>query len=486
MNVPGRYLLRTLGCKANLADSELIEASLQRKGWRAALAGEAADLCIVNSCTVTDEADRESRRIAARLARQNPQSAVVMTGCGAEVEPERLAAAPGIAYVVGNSDKSRLAELVLEAWSAARKPGSGSGTLLGQVHGYDEMLSRHPMDREWASGDLQFPEMESRSRTRVFLKVQEGCNSFCTFCVIPYGRGPARSQEPDRVVASVAGLAAAGIREVVLTGTNLGEYGTDLADDSGLRHESALRSIPRGLAFEALVRRILSETSIDRVRVGSLDPTEITPGLISLVRESGGRLCPHFHVSLQSVDTRILRGMKRRYTSLEVRRTLEQIATSLPEAFVGMDLITGFPGETDEIHQSSVKLLEELPWTRLHVFPYSERSGTPATRMPGEVPRQVRLERSRELNALGLARHEKWVRQQLDASGGRLLRVLMEHPARWGGDGLRYFSGYTANYIRVLAAPNAAPAWNSATDLLARAVSIDTQGVEIAVFAQPA
>jgi threonylcarbamoyladenosine tRNA methylthiotransferase MtaB len=480
---PGRYVVRTLGCKANFADSQLIEAALQDRGWRASGAGEPADLCILNSCTVTDEADRESRRQAARLSRQNPDAAVVLTGCGAEIEPERLAGAPGVSYVVGNSDKSRLADLILKAWESARSQGrqlrkESGGEILGQVRNYTQMLSRHPMDREWPLGELRAPELSSRSRTRVFLKVQEGCNSFCTFCVIPYGRGPARSHDPQEVVREVARLSAAGVREIVLTGTNLGDYGVDLDETQATRH-------PRGFAFEMLVRRVLSETSIERLRLGSLDPTEITPGLIDLVRESNSRLCPHFHVSLQSVDTRILRGMKRRYTAIEVRQTLERIATELPHAFVGMDLITGFPGETDAIHDASARTLEELPWTRLHVFPYSERTGTPATRMPGSIAGPLRLERTRELNRLGLSRHERWVRQQLAASGGSLPKVLIEHPARWGGDGLQYLSGYTPNYIRVLAEGDSQTAWNRTTDLVAREVSIDPSGLEVAVLAHP-
>ena len=480
-------MVRTLGCKANFADGQLIEAELQKRGWRPSVAGEPTDLCIINSCTVTDEADRESRRLAARLARQNPEAAVVMTGCGAEVEPERLAGAPGISYVVGNSDKSRLADLVLGAWESARRSGrqlrqNGRGEVLGQVRNYEQMLSRHPMDREWPVGDIQFPVHGSQDapgfKTRSFVKVQEGCNSFCTFCIIPYGRGPARSLEPDHVVAEVARLAVSGVREVVLTGTNLGDYGVEWTEGP----ESRTR---RGHEFEMLVRRLVSETSIERIRVGSLDPTEITPGLIGLVRDSEGRLCPHFHVSLQSVDTRILRSMKRRYTSLEVRRTLEQIATQLPEAFVGMDLITGFPGETPEIHDASRKLLEELPWSRLHVFPYSERTGTPATRMPGAVPVAVRLQRSRELNSLGLQRHEQWVRRQLEASGGWLRQVLMERPAKWGGDGLHYASGYTPNYIRVLAPGSISADWNRLLDFQAQEVASDPAGIEVAVRAAP-
>lgn len=474
-----RYRVLTLGCKANSYDSQLIEEELQRRGWLPASQDDAAELCIINSCTVTDEADRQSRRLASKLSNQNPGATVVITGCAAEVDPERLATSRGVSYVVGNSDKPRLVELALQA----RSTQAPSHTVLGQVRGYEEHLSRHPMDREWPSAEEQFPagvrlEQGNTLRTRAFLKIQEGCNAFCTYCIIPYGRGPARSQEPERVIEQVQRLVSDGAREVILTGTNLGEYGEEF--DSNARQ-------PRGALLAALCARLLSETRLERLRVGSLDPTEIHDSLLELVQSSGGRLCPHFHVSLQSPLTRILRGMKRRYSGVETEKTLLKIAERLPDAFVGMDVITGFPGEDLAAFEETVQVLTRLPWSRLHVFPYSERSGTPATRMKGSVPQVERLRRARELNALSRARQKEWVESQVRKSGGVLKQILVERPVRWAGDGpdssRRYWSGYTPNYLRVLIPVSEPNPWNHVISLRAATVLEDPQGHEVAIEA---
>lgn len=472
-----RYMVRTLGCKANSYDSQLLEAELQRRGWKPAAADSPAELCVINSCTVTDEADRQSRRMASKFAATHPGATVVITGCAAEVDPDRLATSAGVSYVVGNSDKPRLVELVLEA----RKIGSRkAGEVLGQVRNYDEIRSRHPMDREWPSAEEQFPSGVSlreghNARTRGFLKIQEGCNSFCTYCIIPYGRGPARSQQPERVLGQVRELVAKGVRELILTGTNLGEYGTEWSPEAG-------PSLPNGVGLEKLVRRVIDETRVERIRLGSLDPTEITPGLIELVRESGGRLCPHFHVSVQSPDTRILRAMKRRYTYVEVERTLQRIRDRLPDAFVGMDLITGFPGEGPDEFDRTVRKLEALPWSRIHVFPYSERSGTPATRLQGAVPQAERLRRARVLNELGRNRMRQWLTGRIQASGGILNGVLIERPVRWGIERRTYWSGYTADYLRVLIPYQAGPTlWNQTVSVRCGALLEDAQAHEIVI-----
>ncbi|MCM2322479.1 MAG: tRNA (N(6)-L-threonylcarbamoyladenosine(37)-C(2))-methylthiotransferase MtaB [Oligoflexia bacterium] len=435
----GSYLIKTLGCKANLYDSQLIEAELKRRGWVRWNPAEPAPggplLCVVNSCTVTDEADRQTRKLAARLFREHPEARIVVTGCGAEIDPERLASSPGIHYLIGNRDKPRLVELILEKLQSAPggTPEGAGAQVLGAPVGYAEMLSRHPMDREWPLVESAFaaPPVhsgEDPGRTRAFLKIQEGCNSFCTYCVIPYGRGPSRSLRPEEAVAQVRQLVAQGVRELVITGTNIGDYGTDWSERPLL---------------EELLELIFEQTELERLRVSSLDPTEITPSLVALM-EREKRFCPHFHVSLQSPDSRILRLMKRRYGFEEVRECLGRIAR-IPAppggVFVGMDLITGFPGESAEDFERTCEVLEALPWTRLHVFPYSERAGTPAGRLPGSVPREERLSRARRLNDLSLRRmtslHEKLV-------GARLDSVLLERPRG------KEVSGYTSNYLRVI------------------------------------
>lgn len=497
---PGSYIVRTLGCKANLSESQTIEGELQRRGWRPWTPDSPCappGLCVVNTCTVTDEADRQSRRLAARLGREHPGALVVVTGCSAEVDPERLARSPGIHYVIGNRDKPRMIELILDhvrdhARDHARDhvgdpPAdgalSGKGEVLGVARGYDELLSRHPMDRDWpAVGEaspVPVPAFGSPSgRTRAFLKIQEGCNSFCTYCIIPYGRGPSRSLDPARVIERVRALVGQGFREVVLTATNLGDYASDASHDES-----------PGLGFAELVARILAETGLERLRMSSLDPTEITPRLLEVL-EREPRFCPHFHVSLQSPHSRILRLMKRRYGFAEVERCLKAIAslTRAPTGgvFVGMDVITGFPGETRREFEESCQALTELPWHRLHVFPYSERGGTPATRLPGSVPAAERAARARILSELSLCRlrhrHEERLR-----GGESLEQVLLEKPGRAPRGLPREFQaiplwrgGYTPNYHRVFVPEHEARLGNDRVSVRPLALCVDSAAGEVA------
>lgn len=424
-----KYSLRTLGCKANFADGQAIEAELQKRGWHPAATRGEADLCIVNSCTVTDEADRQSRKLAARLGRENPTARVVVTGCAAEVDPERLQNSVGIHYVVGNQDKPRLVELVLQAL-ARERPLRGES--LGGVEGYAEMRSRHPLDREWPLPDsLDADAPGEGARTRAFLRIQEGCNAFCTYCIIPYGRGPSRSASVAQLVEQVRGLVAQGTREVVLTGTNIGDYGTDWNEEPQLA---------------ALIRALLRETAIDRIRLGSLDPAEITPEILALLATEP-RLCPHIHFSLQSAHSRVLRAMKRKYTAEMAQDRLEKLARLPRPIYVGMDVITGFPGETAEEFEESFRRLAQWPWSRMHVFPYSEREGTPATRLPGSVAPAERQARAERLRALSDTRLRELYEARL--ARGRVEGVLWEGHGRDEVDGQPGWMGHTADYLRV-------------------------------------
>ncbi|MGK5083782.1 tRNA (N(6)-L-threonylcarbamoyladenosine(37)-C(2))-methylthiotransferase MtaB [Bdellovibrionota bacterium FG-1] len=492
-NESNYYVLKTLGCKSNIYDSQLIEAELRRRGWcpfepdADSRCLGVPKLCIVNSCTVTDEADRQTRKLASRLSRENPQARVVVTGCGAEIDPERLARSVGIHYVVGNQDKPRMVELILEKMN--QQDNSTSGEILGAVSGYSEMTSRHPLDREWPSVEASFvtPPVGldgHAGKTRAFLKIQEGCNSFCTYCIIPYGRGPARSLKPREVLSQVLILVNEGVREIVITGTNVGDYGVDW----GMDPQTALAE---------LFALILDESPLERLRVGSLDPTEITPALLKLMAKNP-RLCPHFHVSLQATDGAILRRMKRKYGPVEVRECLKQIASlnMLPGGvFVGMDLIAGFPGEQTTDFEVTLAALSELEWSRLHVFPYSEREGTPATRLPGSVSHQERMRRSKKLGELSFARIQRHYERALEqckmSSKGLLKGVLFERPMdrvpeAWstGEQGVIWANGYTANYLRVvipLPRDRAQELRNQILDVVPTSVLIDAAAGE-AVF----
>ncbi len=431
-----RFLVKTLGCKANSSDGQQIEAGLLKHGWSPATGETDADVIVVNSCTVTDEADRQSRKLVRDLVRKNPSVRVIYTGCGAEVDPEGALKMPGVSAVIGNQDKDRAADRIVEHVEAA----PSEPEILGTVRGYQEFRSRHPMDREWAMPStgaeeiLSLDPSASTFRTRAFIKVQEGCNAFCTYCVIPYGRGPARSLRIEEIVDQVKRLRDEGIREVILTGTNIGDYGIDWSDQ------------PR---VDDLIESILLRSGIERLRVGSLDPTEISGRMISMMEEIES-FCPHFHVSLQHTESRILKLMKRKYTGADVEACLDRLGSMKRRPFVGMDLITGFPGESDEEFLAMEEHLRRWYWSRLHVFPYSERSGTPATRLPDSVEFSVRKERARRLLAVSL---DRMTRRFSDIRAGGLDRidgVLVEGRVK-GPDGTRaWLSGYSPDYQRVL------------------------------------
>ncbi|OFY99371.1 MAG: tRNA (N(6)-L-threonylcarbamoyladenosine(37)-C(2))-methylthiotransferase MtaB [Bdellovibrionales bacterium GWB1_52_6] len=480
------YVLHTLGCKANLFDSQLIEAELQKKGWtpfrnglRNSLNEVQVDICLVNSCTVTDEADRQTRKIAARLHRAHPSAMIVVTGCAAEIDPERLAESKGISYLIGNRDKPRLVEMILKKWEErTAAPAQDSQELLdASLKGYTEMASRHPLDREWPGVSVEAPPFDPGStKTRAFMKIQEGCNSFCTYCVIPYGRGPARSLDADRVLANIRTMEATGFQEIIITGTNIGDYGSDFPEDGQDR------------SLESLLERILRETRRARIRIGSLDPTEITPRLLKLLR-SEERLCPHFHVSLQSASEPVLKLMKRRYGLAEVRTALEAIASlaaPVGGAFVGMDVITGFPGETAERFEAGLAALKDLPWSRLHIFPYSERAGTPATRLPGVVPQQERVERARRLSELSLNRleaHGKAVLEQCRQEQIPLSKILVESrcrpPANRKSDEQIWASGYSNNYLRTYFPVGGISSRNQLVSVIPEELQVDRAAGEV-------
>ena len=428
-----KFIIKTLGCKANFSDGQAIEAGLIARGLLPATDAAEASLVVVNSCTVTDEADRQSRKMVRDLKRASPNARIVYTGCGAEVNPGESLGVSGVSAVLGNQNKATAAELIFNHLES----GSDQPEILGGVRDYGELLSRHPMDREWPlpeEGAIEHPELPregSTYRTRAFLKIQEGCDSFCTYCIIPYGRGPARSLSIDTVLERVRALVQSGVKEVVLTGTNIGDYGLDWSG---------------GLQIDDLLERILTSTGVERLRIGSLDPTEISPRMMDLV-DRHESFCPHFHVSLQHTESRILKLMKRKYSTLDVESFFERALRMRRKPFLGMDLITGFPGETDEDFIRMKDRLEALEWNRIHVFPYSERSGTPATRLSGVVPPAIRKSRARSLQELSLNR---LTRLHAGRRDGVLSGVLLEG-AVLGPDGTRnWISGYTPDYQRVL------------------------------------
>lgn len=481
-----RYILKTLGCKANLYDSQLIEQELQARGWEPSLASQASqkeqgiDLCIVNSCTVTDEADKQTRKMLTRLSRENPNAVVVVTGCGAEVNPKQFSQLPEVNFVVGNQDKNELVNLISKKSVSAITSDIHKQKILGPEKPPTPIQSKHINKWSPPSDTFRTPPTKLTgfaAKTRSFLKIQEGCDSFCTYCIIPYGRGPSRSLRPREVIEQIKSLVAQGIQEVILTGTNIGDYGKDWG------------SAP---ALGDLLELILTETSLLRLRISSLDPTEITLDIFSLM-EKNPRICPHFHVSLQSPHHRILKLMKRKYGFDEVKGCLEKIAqisarfpSSTGGVFVGMDIITGFPGESEEEFNWTYETLSALPWSRLHVFPYSERMGTPATRLPNPVPRHIRFERSRKLSELSLTRLVSHYQSILDTCKSQHLTlnsVLVERVGD-GSQEKQWISGYTPHYIRTLISPSTSLRQNQIIAVEPLEIMIDSKNNDVALVSK--
>lgn len=433
VNPRAKFMVKTLGCKANYSDGQLLEVGLMKQGFEPTRDLEEADYIVVNSCTVTNEADVQSQKMVKEAAKKNPKAKIIYTGCAAEVNPELALKIPGVSAVIGNQNKDQAASLIADYLKESSEP-----MVLGGVTSYSELISRHPTEREWAMPESAMDEVlklnpeNSTYRTRVFIKIQEGCNSFCTYCIIPYGRGPARSLSIDTILENIRALVASGIQEVVLTGTNIGDFGIDWAGTSKI---------------DDLIESILTKTGLKRLRVSSLDPTEISERMITLM-ETHENFCPHFHLSLQNIQSKVLKLMKRKYSEVEAVQILNRFASMKRKPFVGVDYIVGFPGETEEDFRESVQKLSGLYWSRLHVFPYSERNGTPATKLPNAVPPSVRKARARELQAMSL---ERLISTYRGEERQNLLKgVLLESRIK-GPDGtLNWISGYAPNYQRVI------------------------------------
>jgi threonylcarbamoyladenosine tRNA methylthiotransferase MtaB len=399
-----RVAITTLGCKVNHYDSAALETRLRAHGCTIVPFAEAADAYVVNSCSVTDRADAESRQLARRARRANGNARVIVTGCFAQTNPEGAAIAE-VDHVVG---LNRLEDLV---GAVCGEPNGGQRIVVDDLR---TARSVRTLGAEVFSG-----------QTRAFMKVQEGCDLFCTFCIVPFARGRSRSVLPREILEQLRQLAAGGFREVVLTGVHLGGYGEDLQ--------------PRRDLCD-LIEMVVEHVPIERLRLSSIDPPEVTPRLLDLIAATES-LCPHLHIPVQAGDDDVLRRMRRKYASGMVRELANEIRRRLPDAAIGTDVIAGFPGETEAQFEATFELLSELPFTYFHVFPYSIRSGTTAAKLPGHLPPIVVKNRAARLRELGERKRHAFARSAV----GSIMRVLAEHaPARAG-----VLSGYSRNYQRV-------------------------------------
>jgi threonylcarbamoyladenosine tRNA methylthiotransferase MtaB len=381
--VPG-FHVQNFGCRASQADGAAIESALMAQGLAAAPSSAEAQLVVLNTCTVTAAADEDVRKAVHRVHRENPAARILVTGCYAQRAPQELAALPGVHWVVGNSHKVRIPEIVSEPELPYH----------GQIHVGDIMAQRDFLAApvEDAAGD----------RTRPNLKIQDGCNNRCSFCIIPFVRGRSRSAPAEQVIGQVRDLSAR-YREVVLSGINLGRWG---------------REAGSSVRLADLLRRLLAETSIERLRLSSVEPMDWSDDLLDLVATSA-RIAKHVHAPLQSGSDRVLRRMHRKYRPRHYEDRVRKARASMPDAAIGADVMTGFPGETDAEFEETRAFIESLPFTYLHVFTYSERPGTPAAESQ-QVPMEVRRDRNRVLRELAAQKNLEFRRRML----GRTLSVV--------------------------------------------------------------
>jgi threonylcarbamoyladenosine tRNA methylthiotransferase MtaB len=421
------FHLLTFGCKVNQVDSAGMSHALARAGWLSALAGTAPDLLLVNTCTVTARADQQARQAIRRLARKYPGIPIWVTGCYAQRSPQELSALPGVQAVLGNQEKTRLAEILTDfpvSSPAADTPPSSPSSLRGEHRGGGGgrcLVGGFPALAPFRPWRLpSFP-----GHTRAWLKIQEGCSHQCSYCIVPQVRGPRRSWPAAEVEAALEELAAQGYQEVVLTGIDLGQYGQDL-------------NPPTALA--GLVRRLTAHNFPFRVRLSSLEPQEVTGELLGELA-SWPAFCPHFHLPLQSGAAPVLAAMNRPYRPAEFLDLALMIARRFPAAALGLDVLAGFPGETAADFEATCNLVAALPVTYLHVFPFSPRPGTPAALLqplPGpEVRRRAGL-----LRDLGRRKKQAFLQSQI----GGVREVLVEGPAARPG----WLRGLSDNYLRVI------------------------------------
>jgi threonylcarbamoyladenosine tRNA methylthiotransferase MtaB len=431
------FSIENFGCRATEADAAALRHGLLARGLLLADDQSSADLVVLNTCTVTAAADSQTREAVRKIHRANPAARIIVTGCYAQRAPDEIAALEGVTWVIGNSHQTEIPGVAAELLGRSSQEISRAAhaeqkdfvpvSLLGD----DQMsLARGPAKiltgDIFAQTSVQIAptEVGEGDRTRPVLKIQDGCNNRCAYCVIPFVRGRSRSLPPAVVISEVQKLVVAGSREIVLSGINLGAYGRDLSPRAGLSD---------------VIDRILRETTLEQLRLSSIEPQDVTEELISLISGSP-RLADHFHVPLQSGSDRILRAMHRWYRAAHYAERVERIRQILPNAAIGADVIVGFPGETDEDFQATYELIERLPFTYLHVFSFSARPGTEGANLAAPVPAAIIRERARTLRALARKKSSEF----RSAQAGRVFRAL----TLVGGEDT-WTPALTPNYLKV-------------------------------------
>lgn len=397
----------TLGCKVNQADTASMENLFLRSGHQLVSFDGEADVYIINTCVVTNTGQRKSRQTIHRAIRKNPNALIVVTGCYPQTAAEEVKAIAGVDMIIGNQDRAQIVQLVEERL-AHRQTDT-----LDAVH----KLTASTAFEEMAAGDIT-------DKTRAFLKIQEGCNQFCTYCIIPYARGPLRSRSLESIRTETQRLISAGFKEIVLIGIHLGCYG---------------KENPDGPTLYDAVKTVLDVPGVQRLRLGSLESVEVEPRLLTLMQEDA-RFCRHLHLPLQSGCDKTLQAMHRPYTTAKFKTLLAYIKTKVPDIAITTDVIVGFPGETEADFETTCKFAESCGFSKMHIFPFSARKGTPAEKFAGAVTEAVKKERADILGRIDETMHKTF----MQAMVGQTAEVLFEQPA-----GEDYFEGLTGNYQRV-------------------------------------
>lgn len=397
----------TLGCKVNQADTASMENLFLRSGHQLVSFDGEADVYIINTCVVTNTGQRKSRQTIHRAIRKNPNALIVVTGCYPQTAAEEVKAIAGVDMIIGNQDRAQIVQLVEERL-AHRQTDT-----LDAVH----KLTASTAFEEMAAGDIT-------DKTRAFLKIQEGCNQFCTYCIIPYARGPLRSRSLESIRTETQRLISAGFKEIVLIGIHLGCYG---------------KENPDGPTLYDAVKTVLEVPGVQRLRLGSLESVEVEPRLLTLMQEDA-RFCRHLHLPLQSGCDKTLQAMHRPYTTAKFKTLLADIKTKVPDIAITTDVIAGFPGETEADFETTCKFAESCGFSKMHIFPFSARKGTPAEKFAGAVTEAVKKERADILGRIDETMHKTF----LQAMVGQTAEILFEQPA-----GEDYFEGLTGNYQRV-------------------------------------
>ncbi|MFP3867269.1 MAG: tRNA (N(6)-L-threonylcarbamoyladenosine(37)-C(2))-methylthiotransferase MtaB [Desulfobacteraceae bacterium] len=404
--------IATFGCKVNQSESAFLAERLAQQGWQLVPPTAAPELVVVNTCTVTGAADRQARQYIRRLARPRPSAAVLVTGCYAQRAPEELAGLPGVRWVLGNQEKFRLIEIIQENHQ------NQAGIIRAASMAAAQTLESMPLTSFYG-------------HTRAFVKIQDGCQHFCSYCIIPHVRGPYRSLPQSQVIEQLRQLSSHGYQEIVLTGINLGKYGYDLPGPNNL---------------SGLVRTLAPAGLPGRYRLSSIEPQEVTPGLLRQLAD-WPQFCPHFHLPLQSGSASVLNAMRRPYGPEDFRELINLIHQYFPQAALGVDVMVGFPGESAADLAQTQELIEALPISYLHVFPFSPRPGTPAAQMPQQLPAPEVKKRAQCLRLLGQKKKAAFYQRQV----GQEVEILIERPCSKNPG---WVQGLSANYLRLIVEGN--------------------------------